>query len=788
MYAITKIDTILSKSTFTRIVKSGKNLTMEVQIIRLRNHDNLSGKQIQTICSALGNHHNIAATPYRINGMQAIAVNARVNIPCNSKQVENNRKEMLTVDFDFSPAESTLRFSNPSHRQMLADLYVRNLVIRVNNTKIYKRISSDSHRIFYVKEAFRKERDIGAFQRFALSDVIIDEVGIGVNVEASTAFFSLKSVAQYYKDGKQERLFELMDRMSLNTNSSSNQGRERRGTLTFYAPNRIQTCYFEKIVFGETCGSPYPNTIEGVRYENLTEYYKKHKGYISDNDPVAVVSFRELSNVRVPANKLYVRVFNDKLPRELVNVDKIEPEFREKDINLFWDSIGKNPNGNDFNDFEENRFYKPSSDRSGIIKLPGLMFGKNSKSQNVILAAPHRLSINAYRNHFQNRKRYLDRYGCYHVPPTIEQEIHFPFPQSANLSETLKDRLASDVCIKVGKLTNSDIDYRLHDYNNHIEAAYTLKQETEDETGMTVFTFNSRSPASYYQISSELSDWGLKRLTVKELRRKYNDLQRGKKNKWDAYIDLIAYDVIQEMNCVPWVLTRKLNYNIHLAIDVSEKFRYYNLSLMVQNEDMPFPILINNTYRKTDDYRETINAEFLEDGIRSILEDAKHRIGDTLNSKNMLIYRDGKDCEKEFLTIQKIIPNLIDTGLRNTDLEWDFVEYRKSMMQNLRIYDSNKGKAERALEGSYFDVHTNDWTIITTTGAATVRQGTPKPISVKNTFTNGDLSKIREDLFLTSQYNFSSPSVAQRLSQPLKKADEELQKKMAEEVKGLRVK
>ena len=242
----------MSKSTFTRIVKSGTGLAMEVQIIQLKNHDNLTGKQVQIVCSSLGNHHGIAATPYRLNGMQAIAINANINVPCKSKQVENNKQEKLTITFDFTLPKVILEFTNLAHQQMLADLYVRNLVIRVNNTNKYKRISSDSHRIFYEKKAFYKQGDIGVFRRFELSDVIIDDVGIGVNVAVSTAFFSLKSVAQYYMAGQQERLHELMDRMSLNTNNSSNQGRERRGTLTFYAPNRIQTCYFEQFLIAET--------------------------------------------------------------------------------------------------------------------------------------------------------------------------------------------------------------------------------------------------------------------------------------------------------------------------------------------------------------------------------------------------------------------------------------------------------------------------------------------------------------------------------------------------------
>ena len=112
----------MNKSTFTRIVKPGRNLTMKVQIIKLKDHE-LNGKQIQEVCSALGNHHNIAATPYRLNGIQAIAINADVTVPCSWKKVEKNKQEKLTVSFERSERHITLAFANVAHRQMLADLY-----------------------------------------------------------------------------------------------------------------------------------------------------------------------------------------------------------------------------------------------------------------------------------------------------------------------------------------------------------------------------------------------------------------------------------------------------------------------------------------------------------------------------------------------------------------------------------------------------------------------------------------------------------------------------------------
>lgn len=774
----------MNKSTFTRIVKPGRNLTMKVQIIKLNDHK-LSGKQIQEVCSALGNHHSIAATPYRLNGIQAIAVNASITVPCSWKKVEKNKQEKLTVSFERSEKCITLTFANVAHRQMLADLYFRNLLIRVNNSKLFGRISSDSHRIFYEKRPFSKDGDIGAFQRYELSDVVIDGIGIGINVEIGTAFFSLKTVAQYYEEGNEKRLHELMDRRALNVNNDKVNGREKRGTLTFFAPKRTQTCYFDRFLIGESCSSSDPKTINGEYYENLVDYYKNDKGYIKPEDAVAVVSFKNLSGVRVPANKLRVRVFTDKLPRKLANIDKINPENRRYSVNQFWDLIGEKPNGSNYQDFYGYRFYNPPKERSGIMEMPGLKFGKGNEREHAILYPPSKKDKKSYKDYFYNRKKYLDKYGCYHVPPTIEREIYFPFPVEANIPESAKEQVAIDVCKKIGKLTRTEINYIISDYKHHIEAAYQMKRDAEDETGMTVFTFDGRNPATYHQISSELSDWGLKRLTANVLKKKFYKLQQGDQRGWDSYIDFIAYDVIQKMGCIPWVLTTKMNYDIHLAIDVSEKFKYYALSLMVHNEGMRRPTFITHIHRKTDSYNETINPEFLEEGIRKIFREAGY---DTVKSKNLLIYRDGKDCKEELQTIKKILPSLMEDGILSNDLEWDYIEYRKSMMKSLRIYDSYGKDASNSLEGSFFDVHPSEWSLITTTGAATLHQGTANPLSIRNDFTYGDLSNIREDLFLAAQYNFSNPSKAQRHSLPLMRADEELQSRMAQEIKGLRIK
>jgi hypothetical protein len=53
---------------------------------------------------------------------------------------------------------------------------------------------------------------------------------------------------------------------------------------------------------------------------------------------------------------------------------------------------------------------------------------------------------------------------------------------------------------------------------------------------------------------------------------------------------------------------------------------------------------------------------------------------------------------------------------------------------------------------------------------------------IKKKYTNCDLVKVLEDIFITSQLNFSSPRVSQRLTYPAKRTDEQLKDKMAQEI------
>ncbi len=70
------------------------------------------------------------------------------------------------------------------------------------------------------------------------------------------------------------------------------------------------------------------------------------------------------------------------------------------------------------------------------------------------------------------------------------------------------------------------------------------------------------------------------------------------------------------------------------------------------------------------------------------------------------------------------------------------------------------------------------------TGAATLRQGTAEPVIMYAP--SGNALKAMEDEFDLAQCNWASPSVAQRLPIELKRTDDELSHRMAQEVKRIR--
>ncbi len=80
----------------------------------------------------------------------------------------------------------------------------------------------------------------------------------------------------------------------------------------------------------------------------------------------------------------------------------------------------------------------------------------------------------------------------------------------------------------------------------------------------------------------------------------------------------------------------------------------------------------------------------------------------------------------------------------------------------------------------FFDKRT---VILTNTGAATLHQGTAEPIMLVAHGDHIDMVSIATAVHATTHLNWSSPNVAQRLPLELKRTDEELQKRVAQEIR-----
>lgn len=113
----------------------------------------------------------------------------------------------------------------------------------------------------------------------------------------------------------------------------------------------------------------------------------------------------------------------------------------------------------------------------------------------------------------------------------------------------------------------------------------------------------------------------------------------------------------------------------------------------------------------------------------------------------------------------------------------DVVDFHKRSTKNIRIWDRDEnGLVEHAPEGTLVILDRRT-AILTNTGAATLHQGTAEPIMLVAQRDDVDLVAVATCMHATTHLNWSSPAVAQRLPLELKRTDEELEKKAAQEIR-----
>jgi len=743
-----------------KLIKGRKYLKFEACIVTL-NATDLSIDELNKVCSQLSYKYNIPSTPFNLSPKCQILIKSGQHLGEIEILVKRKLSD-IKISFDSKTTPLLLEFKSPDHRRLLASLFKSAILIQIRRTNRYW--TYDSPRIFYQKEVFvrgGKDRngkigDISGYRRFEISEVVLDDA-IGICVDVGTGFFTNKSVDYYHTDqGKKSRFKRL-----------TNRQQEQKGTLIYKNPTGgYSKCYFLKFPQNLICSETNSFQTEGVDYENLYDYYKAQNSryQVKPDDKVAFVSFPGLPDSQpVAAKMLRVRVMNDMLSTDLSQVDKIEPAERDKLLKEFWSILGNKPFGKDFPVLEfGGRNYRPGR-RSGLLSIPDLQF----KGGHTIYS-PTNKSVRDYKDNFDSRRTALLNHGCFHRPLMITRRIHFIFPEK--IRENISEDFANDVCELANSLTGIEIEPAIDSYSDYREMLTRLGQK---DPSMAVFIFDKHEPAAYYNIRHRLEEWDVKRVTAHQLEKKHTQ-GRG---QWRSFIELNTFDILQQLGCVLWACP-PLEFDMHLAIDVSEKFSHFCFSPYFYNQQMDKPIIKTDSFSKTN-RQEKINQKILELKLEELFDEWSNEL---INYKprNMLVIRDGKVCEGELEGLQNVIDAQIKKRHLPEDFHFDLIEYHKSTQKGIRLWTKKEG-THNVLEGTYLKLDQKS-AILCSTGVATLNQGTTKPVLIRSVFGRTSVQTVLQDVFSLSQLNYSSPRVAQSYCLPIKRADEQLRDRKLQEV------
>ncbi len=659
---------------------------------------------------------------------------------------------------------------------LLAQLIERHLLIQIKRRS--KMQTFDSPRIFQEPKPFKTVGGIDAYRRFEISAVPIQGMGVGISVEISTAFFSCRTIADIFRDDipvhEQQRL-----RKDFKFLSKRQEG--QKGTLLYDLENKQRKCYFDKFLPGITCATTRTLFVNGQTYSSLLEYYQHNQPQlqIDPDDSVAMVSFIGMNQPQpVAAKLLRLRVMNDSLPRALKREDKITPWERLKLINSFWRCLGNDVLGNGKPRISR-YFWQPCGKKVINLLPPTLQF-----SNGMTLPAPQKRDYIEFQENYRQRLHLLHKVGSLNVPVLMDRIAYFAIPKK--IKEETRSRLIMNVTEHLKQLTKKQITPEIVLYDTLDEVFLELNRHSKP--GIIVFVFDNQSPETYYKVTFELPNWRVKRITSRELENKFDQLKltgnRGgsqpskAERGWNSFIEMITLDVLQQVDCIPWGFGDEPYYDAHLAIDVGRNKRDFALSLLTLYPSLSIRTVVQ---RKIDSKHETINELVLREEIVKIFKKTAER-RDFQMPRSLLILRDGRECGRELEGINKAKEELNKKRLLAKTAEVDVVDFHKSIKKGIRLWARIKeNRVEQILEGEAV-VLDNRRVVLTTTGAPTRYQGTAAPVMLVGQSDGIDMVRVTKAVYASTHFNFSNPNVAQKLPLELKRTDDALKSRDAQEI------
>lgn len=762
--------------TNIRIVEPGINLRLEVRRAEVMTQD-LSPDLLQKACGALQKRHGLAAVV--APDKSSILVATREPVPRVVVQADDWRLEVKD-----SGATRVLRFTAPGEAYLLAQLLERCLLVQLERrTKLW---TLDSFRNWYVPEPFERASGIAAHRRFEVSSVVIEGVGIGLVVDVGTAFFTEQTIADFFRDDlSSEEKAHLQKRFE----RLSERQHGQKGTLVYDFGRDKHKCYFDSFLPGVTAATINGLRVQGQTYPSLQAYYKQKHGVDVDTDAsVAKVSFRGINRPQpVIASALRLRVMNNALPDALKQSDKIDPQGRRHYLQMFWTRLGDTPLGRGLPKVSS-RFWCPPRDRAIHLKAPDLIYAGGKR-----VVAPSNGHLGEHRAYYRERQALLNEAGCLSVPPAVTRVLYVAVPRA--IDEKVATQLAEDIAARLSMWTRKEITPELIMYSTLDEALTRLRREAQP--GMVLFVFDNDEPSTYFTLAYELKDWRVKRITLATLRRLALQFEFARNANsrnvtiarmprgWDAFIEMNALDVLQQLDCVPWSIANPPHYEAQLVIDVGADRRYFALSLLICRPQSSEPFRLDTIVPiKSDHKRETINEIILCDEIVKLCQRAVRNGFDPI--KSMLNLRDGHECGREMDAITGAQAKLVSIGFLAENALVKTADFHKTSAKGIRLWERGRdGEAGHALEGTALILDKRT-VVLVNTGAATLHQGTAEPLMLVARGVDINMIAVASDVHAFSQLNWSSPKVAQRLPLALKRTDDELKNRASQEIRRIK--
>lgn len=766
--------------TNMRIIRPGMNLHILVREA-IVSGPNLTPELVEKSCGVIRNRFHLAAVPHpdKSNTLYVAA-----KYPISPLHLDGEDWELNVTDSDQSTQKLVL--STNEGEKLIPVLAERAFIAHLSTaTKLW---SLDSPRIWYEPSPVYVENSIAAFQRYEIGSLFIKDVGVGISVDTGIAFFSQESLDYYFdpKISPEER--SVREKLFMNLIRRQDG---QKGTLIYDNGRKPTKCYFVSPPQGMTCANTGSLRIKGQSYESLYDYYKATNPELTvERDTLAIrVSFLNMDRPQpVAADRVRVRIMNESLPESMRDIDKIAPNDRRNRLIDFWNQIGSMPFGK-IAPGVENEFWCPSDEQIIHFDIPRLIFGNNTK-----LSPPQSLSGEDYLDNFKRRLQILKKAGAYQIPPNITRTIFCAYPKS--LSEDTAKQLATDIASDLQRLTGKPIVFQLIGFDTVGDAIEQLRDL--EQNGMVVFILNEE-PAAYYEAEFQLPGWRIKRITQPSLEEHYNYFTNGAwdrksrsvtldagKSRWSGYINMITLDVIQQLDVTPYRIDTTGPYEANLIIDVGHDRRFFAVSLLIAraSEKSPSFRLISHTQHKVDHKEEAVNPIILADEVVALFDRLPRKF-DPLGS--LLIMRDGRLVKKEPEGLVNAVNRLKDKGYILRDAQIDWIDVRKDTLKVIRLWDVDEknGFADNPFMGT--GVKLNERMIImVNTGYPTLTQATADPILiVANGHCNNVIDAAQAN-FSGAQMNWSSPRVAQRLHIGMKRTDEDLKSRSAQEVRRLK--